>query len=121
MRYPDWPDRLNQYIAEHQGKLFRLGVFDCCKFTLGAVEAMTGMDYLPEYSGPREAVALLEEKPLDERLAEVFKPVHPAMAQQGDIGYFEEACGIVLGRHTLFVGDPWRLIATTQLEAAYRV
>jgi hypothetical protein len=29
---------------------------------------MTGMDYLPEYSGPREAVALLNEMPLQERL-----------------------------------------------------
>lgn len=121
MRYPDWPDRLNNFIVEHQGQRFRLGVFDCCKFTLGAVEAITGHDYLPEYHGPREAGALLAEKPLLDRLRETFKEVPVAYAGRGDIGYFEDACGIVLGRHTLFVGDPWRMINTVNLEAAFRV
>jgi len=120
-RFADWPERLNDYIVSKQGTHFRYGEYDCCQFTLGAVKAMTGADHLPSYAGAREAVALVQEKPLDERLAEVFEPVSPAFARRGDIGYFEEACGIVLGRHTIFVGDPWRVIPTLKLESAYRV
>lgn len=121
MRLPDWPERLNNYITQQQSKRFRLGVFDCCKFTLGAVEVMTGEDHLPEYQGARAAVDLLNEKALLDRLAEVFEPVPVAFAKKGDIGYYEGACGVVLGRQTIFVGDPWIMVATVKLEAAFSV
>jgi len=121
MRSQDWPEKLNEYILSQQGKEFALGHFDCCSFSFGAAQAMTGDNLLPEYSGAKQALKMLKEKPLIERLREIFPEVHPAKAQRGDIGYFEDACGVVIGRNVVFVGDPWRLVPVLKMEAVFRV
>lgn len=121
MRSQDWPEKLNAYILSQQGKEFKLGHFDCCTFSFGAVHAMTGESLSPEYSGAKQVLKMLKEKPLIERMREIFPEIHPAQAQRGDIGIFEDACGVVIGRDVIFVGDPWRLIPTLKMETVFRV
>ena len=121
MRYPDWPERLNKYILECQGREYELGKFDCAIFVCGAVEAMTGEDKLfPKYSTAEEAKKFMDQKPMTEWLATQFEPCHPAVARRGDIGVYENACGIVIGKHTILIGDPWSMVKTLDLEAAFR-
>ena len=43
-RFPDWPSRLDHYIAATRDLRFRWGEVDCCLWACGAVEAMTGID-----------------------------------------------------------------------------
>lgn len=123
MRHIDWEERLNNYVNANRDKKFRYGRFDCVLFTMGAVEAMTGVDHTEglNWSSKKEALAILDEKPLDERLAEKFEEVPRMFARRGDIAMFEGACGIVLGRYALFAGDSWRAIPLTNLERAFRV
>ena len=120
-RRDDWPQRLNEYIVQCRDKQWQLGKFDCAKFAFGAIEAMTGEDKIPaKYSTKKEALKLLAEKGMADWLAEVLEPVHPAKAQRGDLGVFENACGVVIGRFTIFAGDEWMIVPTLKLEAAFR-
>lgn len=43
-RFPDWPSRLDRYVAATRDKRFRWGEVDCCLWACGAVAAMTGVD-----------------------------------------------------------------------------
>jgi len=121
MRRNDWPQRLNEYLTACRDKKFQLGKFDCAKFAFGAIKAMTGQDLIPaKYSTKKEALKLMAEKPMTEWLAEVLEPCHPAKAQRGDIGVYENACGVVIGRYTVFCGNEWQIVPTLKLEAAFR-
>jgi len=123
MRYVDWEEKLNDYLAEQNGKAFEWGDFDCVRFSMGAVKAMTGVDHTEglQWSNEAEAKALLDEQSLEDRLAEKFERVPPMFARRGDVAMFEGACGIVAGRLAYFVGDPWRAVPLDKLEAAFRV
>jgi len=122
MRLPDWENNLNDYIASVRNKKFRYGRFDCVTFTMGAVKAITGEDKTGglKWSNRKEAEAILEEKPLYDRLCETFEQCPPAFAKRGDVAYYEGACGVVIGRYALFCGDTWKIIPITQLESAFR-
>jgi len=120
IRRDDWPQRLNEYLTACRDKKFQLGKFDCAKFAAGAIKAMTDEDVMPvKYSTKKEAVKLMAQKPMTEWLAEVLEPCHPAKAQRGDIGVFDGACGVVIGRYTIFAGDQWMVVPTLKLEAAF--
>lgn len=123
MRHIDWENRLNDYINANRDRKFRYGRFDCVTFTMGAVKAITGVDHTEglDWSNRKEADAILDERPLDERLADKFEEVPRMFAQRGDIGMHDGACGVVVGRFALFIGDQWRAIPLTELEKAYRV
>ena len=123
MRIEDWENTLNNYIFQHRKRGFKWGEFDCVRFTFGAVEAITGVNYLAnlDWSNEQEARALLDEKSLDDRIAEHLESVPPAFAKRGDIGMYEGACGIVIGRNCLFIGETWRMIPITQLDKAFHV
>lgn len=123
MRHIDWEPKLNKYIAESKDRKFRWGRFDCVIFAMGAVKAITGIDHTEglNWSNKAEATAILDEKPLDERLAEKFEEVPAMFARRGDIAMYDGACGVVIGRYALFCGDQWRAIPLNELEKAYRV
>ena len=121
IRRDDWPQRLNEYLTACRDKKFQLGKFDCAKFAFGAIKSMTGQDLIPaKYSTKKEALKLMAEKPMTEWLTEVLEPCHPAKAQRGDIGVYENACGVVIGRYTVFCGNEWQIVPTLKLEAAFR-
>ena len=121
MRLADWENNLNDYIASVRDRKFRYGRFDCVIFTFGAVKAITGEDKIGglRWANRKEADAILAEKPLDERLAEIFEECPPAFARRGDVAFYEGACGVVVGRYALFCGDNWKAIPITQLERAF--
>lgn len=123
MRLDDWENLLNDYITSNRDRKFRYGRFDCVIFSMGAVKAITGVDHTEglKWSNKSEAQAILDEKPLADRLAEIFEEVPPMFARRGDVAMFDGACGVVVGRYALFCGDQWRAIPLNELEKAYRV
>jgi hypothetical protein len=50
-RKPDWEARLAAYLEPLRLRAFAWGQHDCCTFSAGAVEAMTGVDPMPEFRG----------------------------------------------------------------------
>ncbi|MBB4620123.1 DUF6950 family protein, partial [Sphingomonas abaci] len=50
-RYPDWEARLAAYLEPLRARPFAWGRHDCSTFAAGAVEAMTGVDPMPEFRG----------------------------------------------------------------------
>lgn len=129
MRLPDWTNRLNQYVLSVRDREFGYGAFDCCTFAAGAVEAMTGTDPMPEFRGAyksrQASAAALKahgQGTLRKTLGEKLKEVPPAYGQRGDIGYVDGACGVILGRYALFIGQQgWHQIPLSGLKAAFRV
>lgn len=114
MRLPDWPQRLAQYIESRRAVPFEWGRHDCCKFSAGAVEAITGADpsepwpYSSEIGARRlmvkhGGVAGLVSKALGE-------PVHASRAGRGDIVLADldlgPTAGVCLGRLCAFAQMP---------------
>lgn len=129
-RRPDWPRRLNAYVNSVQRRPFRFGKFDCCIFAAGAVKAMTGTDPMREFRGTykseREAMQALRDHgsgSLYHTLRSKFgNPVPGAHGRRGDVAYHEGACGIVLGRFALFIGqEGLAMVPISQLDRAFRV
>jgi hypothetical protein len=109
-RKPDWQIHLNKYIAEVQSKKFKYGKWDCCHFGAGAIKAITGSDLMKEYRGKykskKEAMEILDKKPLFEILKEKLgKPVPAAQAKRGDLAFHEGRVGIIIGRYAIFLTD----------------
>ena len=50
-RYPNWPARLEAFLARHQDAKFRYGTWDCCLFVCDAIEVMTGVDPAADFRG----------------------------------------------------------------------
>lgn len=50
-RLPDWPRRLEAFLAANAATPFRYGSFDCCLMAAVAIQAMTGKHPHPEYIG----------------------------------------------------------------------
>ena len=129
-RLPDWPRRLNEYLAVAMRKDFRLGRHDCCTFAAGAVEAMTGVDPMVEFRGQyatwdeaRAALATIGARSLYATLRAKFgRAVPGALGQRGDVAYHEKSCGVVVGRNAIFFGaHGYVMIPITQLQRAFRV
>lgn len=105
-RLPNWENRLSETIAEWRVRPFRWDR-DCARWVSACVIAQTGEDPLRDLRGlyrtKREALLLLAEKPMAERLDERFERVHPAFARRGDIALTQETClGCVMGGEALF-------------------
>lgn len=65
MRKEDWQNRLTNYITERKEKKFRWGSNDCVMFSIGALKAMTGIDFAKGYKKYRtkdEAYKLIKEQ-----------------------------------------------------------
>ena len=88
-------DKLFNYLRSVNSKEFKLGKFDCFKFTNDAVIAMTGKDYMvdiTEYKDYKSAIRILKkfgsvEKAVTSKLG---KPIsNLLLAQRGDVVMFE--------------------------------
>ena len=130
MRYPDWPIRLNEYINSLHGKEWDMGTWDCCVFAAGAVEAMTGVDHMPEFRGhydswPSSDQALEEigQGDLYRTIRAKFgPPVIGVKGQKGDLAFMDGSLGLVLGRTGMFLGEGgFRIVSLTQIQKAFRV
>jgi hypothetical protein len=65
MRPAGWESRLNDILNDARTQPYELGVHDCFRVTCRVVEALTGEDRWPEFSGryknKREALKLIAE------------------------------------------------------------
>lgn len=129
-RYPDWPVRLNEYIIEVEKKEFKLGTHDCCTFTAGAIEAITGEDPMPEFRGHyddwQSAEDVLDEIGYDNLYKTLIKkfgsPILGVKGQKGDLAFYEGSCGIVLGRYAMFLGEGgYMYVLLRHLQRAFRI
>jgi len=131
-RYKDWPERLNDYFVSVRNKEFEYGVFDCCIFTAGAVEAITGEDHMEEfrdqYESKESSDKALEEignGTLYDTLAAKFgDPIPGSIGQRGDIAMFEGCCGIVTGPRAIFLIEEERrfgFVPISKLECVFKV
>jgi len=114
MRYPDWPHRLNEFVVAATKREFRWAEHDCCTFAADAVLAITGVDYMADFRGryhdEESAEALITAEcrggSLFKHLYKLFgRPVHGAMAQRGDIAWYEGCCGVMVSNHAVFFGQ----------------
>lgn len=57
-RHHEWPELLAEYVATRRKAPFEWGTHDCCRFASGAVEAITGVDFMHDYHYSNEIGAL---------------------------------------------------------------
>lgn len=110
-RKPDWDARLAAYLEPLRLRPFAWGRHDCCTFTAGAVEAMTGTDPMPEFRGhystaigSARALRRFGRITLAATLADKFETVAPGMAHRGDIVMSSGLLGICWGPFLFAVG-----------------
>lgn len=110
-RKPDWEVRLAAYLEPLRARAFAWGEHDCCTFAAGAVNAMTGVDPMPEfrgrYSTARGSVRALRRLgagTLATTLDAKFDAVDPALAHRGDIVMSSGLLGVCLGPALVAVG-----------------
>ncbi|KKI17501.1 DUF6950 family protein [Sphingomonas sp. Ag1] len=111
-RYPDWDARLAAYLEPLRLRPFAWGKHDCCIFAAGAVEAMTGVDPMPEFRGryttaigSARALRRFGRGDLAATLDGKFEPVPAALAQRGDIVMSSGLLGICWGPFLFAVGS----------------
>jgi hypothetical protein len=112
MRISTWEDALADYIAIKRHEPFEYGVNDCCLFAAGAVEAITGEDPMPEFRGQydslKTSLKVIKEigaGTLEATMDNKFSEVAISHAQRGDLAFFGESVGVVMGGFAYFVSD----------------
>lgn len=111
-RLPNWEARLAAYLSPLRLRPFAWGSHDCCLFAAGAVEAMTGVDPMPEFRGrystaigAARALKRYGAGTLDTTLNTKFAPVPAALAHRGDIIMSDGLLGICGGSFLYAVGS----------------
>jgi hypothetical protein len=90
-RLPDWPLRLEAFVAERQAQPFAWGVQDCALFAADAVKALTGVDVAPpalrQHRSARAALRSLQAHGGLHGIAQAAlgTPIAPALATVGDV------------------------------------
>jgi len=141
-RHGNWRTNLNALITARQETPFEWGQNDCCLWAADAILAQTGEDPAEKYRGTYSSElgafrAMKRNDKVDntDRLAQklIGEPIHPALAQVGDIVLFQSALGVCYGRNALFVGqeqligdaieghEGLLLIPMQKMSKAYRV
>lgn len=99
-RRQDWPERLAEQIAAAQARPYELGRHDCLRFACACIEAMTGVDYWPRFSGYKTKLQALRTiaqiaPTLGEAVTAVLAvpPERPAMARRGDVLLYQDEQG----------------------------
>jgi len=112
MRVPAWEDALANYIAIKRHEPFEYGVNDCCLFAAGAVLQITGEDPIPEFRGKYDSLKgslkVIKEigaGTLEATLDGKFPEVAIGHAQRGDLAFFDDSVGVVMGGFAYFVSD----------------
>jgi hypothetical protein len=101
---------LQSYLDLHRDEKFKYGARDCCLFTAGCIEAMTGIDiaawFRGRYSTRKESLALVEERTGKASIQAVieyvaaehgFQPVPVSLAQRGDMVLIGKGARAVVG------------------------
>lgn len=111
-RISTWEAALSDYITAKRKQEFEYGVHDCCTFTFGAVEAMTGEDLMAPFRGQYNSlassvVALRDIGQGDlESTVDAHLPIIPiGRAQRGDVVLYDGSIGVVAGGYAWFVSD----------------
>ena len=112
MRISTWQDALSDYIAIKRHEPFEYGVNDCCLFAAGAVEAITGQDPMAEFRGEynslKTSLKVIKEigaGTLEATMDVKFPEVEIGLAQRGDLAFFDDSVGVVMGGFAYFVSD----------------
>ena len=110
-RKPDWEARLAAFLEPLRTRPFKWGEHDCCTFASGAVEAMTGVDPMPEFRGKYRSAATSSRAlrtigagDLARTLDSKFRSVPASLAQRGDIVMHDGLLSICLGAVIVAVG-----------------
>jgi hypothetical protein len=111
-RFPDWEARLRIYLESVRELAFEWSTHDCCTFSAGAVEAMTGVDAMAEFRGAysdeeaaKRALRRIGKGTLAKTLDAKFEAVDPAFAHRGDLVLADGNLGISLGHISMHVGE----------------
>lgn len=127
-RYPDWPERLAEYLDERRDTPFDWATNNCAGFAAGAVEAMTGEPVpLPAVKTARGAARVLAGGGMLERVTETLgEPIPVAMAQRGDVGLLiadgRDTLAVCVGAHWAAPSDDGLLMVDlVAASAAWRV
>lgn len=128
MRRLDWTEALYAYIDARREVPFQWGSQDCSTFAAGAVEAITGeAPELPVATTAAEAVALMAERPLRDRVGDLYGPeIVPAFAQRGDLVLIEidgrESVAVCIGAEAIGpAADGLLAVPMALAVAAWRV
>jgi len=112
MRISTWEEALSNYIITKRHEPFEYGVNDCCLFAAGAVEAITGEDPMPEFRGKYDslktslkAIQDIGAGTLEATMDGKFPEVAIGHAQRGDLAFFNDSVGVVVGGFAYFVSD----------------
>jgi hypothetical protein len=112
MRISTWEEALSNYIITKRHEPFEYGVNDCCLFAAGAVEAITGEDPMSEFRGKYDslktslkAIKDIGEGTLEATMDGKFPEVAIGHAQRGDLAFFNDSVGVVVGGFAYFVSD----------------
>jgi hypothetical protein len=112
MRINAWEEALVNYIATKRHEPFEYGVNDCCLFAAGAVEAITTEDPMPEFRGQYDslkgslkAIKDIGAGTLEATMDSKFPEVAIGHAQRGDLAFFDDSIGVVMGSFAYFVSD----------------
>jgi hypothetical protein len=112
MRILTWEDSLSDYITTKRDEPFEYGLNDCCLFAAGAVEAITGEDPMPEfrekYDSLKTSIKAIKEigaGTLEATMDGKFPEVEIGQAQRGDLAFFDDSVGVVMGGFAYFVSD----------------
>lgn len=112
MRILNWEDALVNYIASKRHEPFEYGVNDCCLFAAGAVLEMTGEDPMVEFRGHYDslkgsirALKDIGAGTLEATMDGKFPEVSIGYTQRGDLAFFNESVGVVMGSFAYFVSD----------------
>lgn len=131
-RYPDWPSRLNAYLADVQKKIpegeLDYSKFHCLIYLADGIEVMTGVDLYAEHRGryKTQTAAFRELKKAGGLKSAISSklgdPKPAAMATHGDAVYWDNACGFCVGKHSLFLSDGgFSYVPTLKVECAFNV
>lgn len=112
VRHSTWEQSLSEYIESKRHEPFEYGEHDCCTFISGAVEAMTGMDPMPEFRGKYDSLTSsiralrdIGAGDLESTIDSKFPEVAIGYAQRGDLAFFDDSLGIIMGSFAWFASD----------------
>lgn len=111
-RLDKWEDRLSQYISSVRDTPFVWGAHDCCIFAADAIQAMTGIDLMPEergcYDSSTSAMLLLKRQGFasaEQKLDSLLEVIPIGRAHRGDIALAYDNAGVVAGDFAWMIDD----------------
>lgn len=115
MRYPDWPERLNEFLKKDHK--FNWPLCNCALFAGDGVLAITGEDFAAPYRGPKTKRGMISrlrkvcgggvEEAATKESGQPLESV--LMAKRGDVVSYDfgdgPALGICIGMKAVFVSE----------------